>query len=744
MLLLNIFFCMRIIPRPSQSNDDDREKGEDEASHVTTPPSRLARVKDFLNPTTSSADLESYIPTFRYAPIISGLIIPFSILLEIPALTEHWYIRTEFGEIVETRENPVLLDVAMALSMACGVFANVCLVLRFLETRIKLTTLFCVFFLTIHDVINILTLIIFGTHNHPSHGLVYGQAFWTTICSTFASLVTNLTLLTDFINTPDFSHSGSGLTRKQRTLVVLVILLLSYLALGALIHSFLLDLRFIDALFFTLVSIETIGFGDIAPTTTGARIFTCAYSILGIINLALAVSLIRENILEGLEIAYLRRIRASRERHRVAETTRRVRLRWRHAIQWRLREAGQPLWAPDNAAPTTGWGLRRLWVWLVRRFRGGAPRGMRMNLDALTWEQLEGAALETGVPLSALLPRGYRGRHTKSQDAREGYPQETPLTHARLGRMAALVGHFALAMHKSAEPADSVGAEVSVDEMQGSLDGSESVSASLQSEETRAFYARFTVAWILFLVFWTVGSVIFMRTEGWEYGTAMYFCFIAFTTIGYGDYAPITPAGRSIFVAWALLGVATMTSLISVIAEAYSSSYKRAIRSSAFDHAVERFQARAMSDRFLRKSRSMPALAPTHPYIHAEQHLAALPHHVLQHARTFHEHLRYFIDPHGHPSDLDTAQPVPAAVQELMDDIVGARDSMSALDGKFCAIAMHDIPYSPLAWKEHLRASPTRLNRRWRRSRYGITQRICTTLGDPRRAPRLAGQWDRR
>lgn len=38
---------------------------------------------------------------------------------------------------------------------------------------------------------------------------------------------------------------------------------------------------------------------------------------------------------------------------------------------------------------------------------------------------------------------------------------------------------------------------------------------------------------------------------------------MAFTTTGYGDFHPATPAGRSIFVVWALMGVATMTILIS-------------------------------------------------------------------------------------------------------------------------------------------------------------------------------------
>lgn len=39
--------------------------------------------------------------------------------------------------------------------------------------------------------------------------------------------------------------------------------------------------------------------------------------------------------------------------------------------------------------------------------------------------------------------------------------------------------------------------------------------------------------------------------------------FIAFTTIGYGDFAPVTPAGRAIFIFWALLGVGAMTVLIA-------------------------------------------------------------------------------------------------------------------------------------------------------------------------------------
>ena len=45
--------------------------------------------------------------------------------------------------------------------------------------------------------------------------------------------------------------------------------------------------------------------------------------------------------------------------------------------------------------------------------------------------------------------------------------------------------------------------------------------------------------------------------------TSLFLGFIAFTTTGYGDYSPKSPAGRSIFVFWALFGVGTMTILVS-------------------------------------------------------------------------------------------------------------------------------------------------------------------------------------
>ncbi len=88
---------------------------------------------------------------YRTLPIVSGILIPFSIMLSIPSLTGHWYVRTDDDHsLLEVKQNPLLLDVGMGFSMACGVLANTCLVIRFSERRIKLMTILCIIFLSLH------------------------------------------------------------------------------------------------------------------------------------------------------------------------------------------------------------------------------------------------------------------------------------------------------------------------------------------------------------------------------------------------------------------------------------------------------------------------------------------------------------------------------------------------------------------------------------------------------------------
>ena len=165
-------------------------------------------------------------PIYRGLPIISGILIPFSILLSIPSLTDRWYIRTDANNVtLETRPNSLLLNLGTGFSMACGVLANICLIIRFAERKVLMMTWLCILFLTLHgecyhivsallliakaDLINISAVTIFGVQHRFDDGFTYGQSFWFTICSTIASTATNVTLITDYFRTKDFINSGT-------------------------------------------------------------------------------------------------------------------------------------------------------------------------------------------------------------------------------------------------------------------------------------------------------------------------------------------------------------------------------------------------------------------------------------------------------------------------------------------------------------------------------------------------------
>jgi hypothetical protein len=103
------------------------------------------RCKEFVSLPAPNPD-----SSYRLIPIVSGICIPLSILLEIPGLTEPWYLRTEANKTVETKPNPVVLDVGLAISMASAVAANLFFVFRLLEKRVKAMTILSIIFLTIH------------------------------------------------------------------------------------------------------------------------------------------------------------------------------------------------------------------------------------------------------------------------------------------------------------------------------------------------------------------------------------------------------------------------------------------------------------------------------------------------------------------------------------------------------------------------------------------------------------------
>jgi hypothetical protein len=82
-----------------------------------------------------------------------------------------------------------------------------------------------------------------------------------------------------------------------------------------------------------------------------------------------------------------------------------------------------------------------------------------------------------------------------------------------------------------------------------------------------------------FSILWCVGAVVFWQaekdTQGLTYFQALYFCYISLLTIGYGDLAPKSNAGRCFFVIWSLIAVPTMTILVSDLGDTVVAKFKK-------------------------------------------------------------------------------------------------------------------------------------------------------------------------
>ncbi|KAJ1302364.1 hypothetical protein OPQ81_001178 [Rhizoctonia solani] len=570
-------------------------------------------IKDYLWGQEDGGSRGDYIPNYRWTPIASGVIIPFAILLEIPGLTEHWYIRTIANKTVETQENPKILDAGLAISMASAVIANVALITRFLERRVRLSTFIAIGGLIIHDIINIIAVTIFGVIHRVDDGFTYGQAFWMTVCSTIASVITTISLIYDWICTPEFARSGSGLTRKQRLLVIIVMVLLCYIALGAMCYSFIMNLSFQNGLYFTVVSIETVGFGDIILTTTLGRVFSVFYNTFGIINLGLAVGTTRETIVESFENSYRKR-RTEREKLKHA----RAQIR---AAEELLRRMGKPEYVPlpqsldpsyriirencriDEQALSMGQGGHHQGPNAVPRGRRWHSHGSNdrlvLNVWALSKEQRsalfgEQSITGMGVGANTTVGVGVVGNVVATAAVARAETRESPVQGDRPESGPSTSNH-------NANPDPLTVIEKFHAELVGPGDEEENgdymeLKERLEGEEKKEFAVKLGVAWSLFVAFWLIGSGVFVTTEKWTFGESMFFCYCTFTTVGYGDFAPKTPAGRAFFVGWALFGIAAMTILISVLTEAYSSRYKTIIHSSVLERAVQSRRQRPHSD----------------------------------------------------------------------------------------------------------------------------------------------------
>ena len=63
-----------------------------------------------------------------------------------------------------------------------------------------------------------------------------------------------------------------------------------------------------------------------------------------------------------------------------------------------------------------------------------------------------------------------------------------------------------------------------------------------------------------------IGTVFYVRTEGWSVLDALYFCVVTLATVGYGDFAPRTSVGKIFTIVYILIGAGVFVVLAAELA----------------------------------------------------------------------------------------------------------------------------------------------------------------------------------
>jgi len=79
------------------------------------------------------------------------------------------------------------------------------------------------------------------------------------------------------------------------------VVVVTYYAFGVVYYSLQEDWSFVDSVYFVTVTLTTVGYGDLLPTSDASKMVTCAFVFIGIVVVATALGMISGWVIERLE-----------------------------------------------------------------------------------------------------------------------------------------------------------------------------------------------------------------------------------------------------------------------------------------------------------------------------------------------------------------------------------------------------------------------------------------------------------
>ncbi|KAF8938950.1 hypothetical protein BGZ58_011094 [Dissophora ornata] len=508
--------------------------------------------------------------SYRMLPLLVGCTVPVSILMNVASVTSPWLGTVTYDAStgqwiqVNTLPKPYWLRVLIILALVMSIICNLCVLFRFLERHTWQSVILSVIAVVIQDALGISAIVSFCILYPVRNAYEYLGGFWTMVTSLAFSLAATMFMTLDMYRTPYFRFRGSGVTPKQRILIAEAMLLCFYLAFGALIFVYLEQWTFLSALFFGMVTVTTIGFGNQVPENTGGRIFNVFYALGGIVLLAMVVNGIRYVILESLH----RRFTVSAKRRKAERLAR------RQELKEKLEMEGAD--ANENSYTSS-----RHFSHISEMVH--LPHGHKMKHPVVSTHSPE---IKPGDGTEV---QGIRHSDATLRDGLDVDPREI----SRTGN-APNISSVSGAMQPSKTehrpwwrriwPFQKKTARTLAD-LPATVDEQREAERKQAYEEAMGQYRSDLLYYaILFIIFWVVGAVIFEFLESWSFGISVYFIFFSFTTIGYGGIVPTTKAGETVFIVYSLVGIVTVSSLASLCTDSLS----KMLRKNVVDTELER------------------------------------------------------------------------------------------------------------------------------------------------------------
>lgn len=114
----------------------------------------------------------------------------------------------------------------------------------------------------------------------------YSQGYWSAVISAVLYFLLSVILMVNMLGY-FLGHYPQNftLTSDQRTLILQTTSFVVWLAIGGVIFCHVIDISYANAVYFSDVTVLTVGFGDITPTTALGRGLVFPYAVIGIVML---------------------------------------------------------------------------------------------------------------------------------------------------------------------------------------------------------------------------------------------------------------------------------------------------------------------------------------------------------------------------------------------------------------------------------------------------------------------------